>query len=210
MYVTIGNKHFDFQKIEIDVLEMGIENTFAKFDKMTLGELLGQKKYEQLKQQTEKHHGPLLDWPAGKALLEMKNTGNPFYRQFLNKYGDMLYSHFVVKGNEELLQQHGVYNVIVEGELVFTGVCARSFKERFNQHLGNISAKGCYRDGTATHCHINARLTERFGKADVHFSVCPMEDKKEMNQLKNAIIRRFEPVWNLRAGKEDVEYIRSF
>lgn len=43
MYVSIGDKRFDFHKIEIDVLEMGIENTFAKFDKMTLGELIGQK-----------------------------------------------------------------------------------------------------------------------------------------------------------------------
>ena len=210
MYVTVGDKCFDFQKIDIAVLEMGIENTFAKFDKMTLGELLAQKKYEQLKQQTETYHGHLLDWPAGKALLEMKNTGHPFYRLFLNKYGDMLYSRFVVKGDEELLQQHGVYNIIVDNELVFTGVCARSFKERFNQHIGNISAKGCYRDGTATHCHINGRITERFGKQNVHFSVCPMKDKKEMNQLKNAIIRRFEPVWNLRAGKEDEEYLRTF
>ena len=29
-----------------------------------------------------------------------------------------------------------------------------------------------------------------------------MKDTKEMNHLKNAIIRRFEPVWNLRMGKE--------
>ncbi|MGM9950410.1 MAG: hypothetical protein ACI33P_09780 [Lysinibacillus sp.] len=210
MYVTIGDKRFDFQKIELDVLEMGIDDIFAKFDKMTLGELLEQKKYEQLKQETEKHYEWLLDWPAGKALLEMKNTGHPFYRQFLNKYGDLLYSRFVVKGNEELLQQHGVYNIIVANELVFTGVCARSFKERFNQHIGNISAKSCYRDGTATHCHINARMTEHFGKQKVHFTVCPMKDKKEMNQLKNAIIRRFEPVWNIRSGKEDAEYLRSF
>ena len=43
MYVTIGDKRFDFQKVELNVLEMGIENTFAKFDKMTLGELLGKR-----------------------------------------------------------------------------------------------------------------------------------------------------------------------
>lgn len=210
MYVSIGDKRFDFQKIELDVLEMGIENTFAKFDKMTLSELVGQKKYEHLKGQTEKHYDSLLELSAGQALLTLKDAGDAFYRQFLNNYGDKLYSRFVVKGNEELLQQNGVYNVIVNDELAFSGVCARSFKERFNQHIGNISAKGCYRDGTATHCHINARLTEQFGKADIHFSICPMEDKKEMNQLKNAIIRRFEPIWNLRLGKEETEHLRSY
>ncbi|WP_413367471.1 hypothetical protein [Lysinibacillus sp. 3P01SB] len=210
MYVSIGDKRFDFHKIEIDVLEMGIENTFAKFDKMTLGELVGQKKYEHLKQQTEKHYGSLLELSAGEALLALKDAGDSFYRKFLNNYGDKLYSRFVVKGKEELLLQNGVYNIIVNDELTFSGVCARSFKERFNQHIGNISAKGCYRDGTATHCHVNARLTELFGKESIHFSICPIEDKKEMNQLKNAIIRRFEPIWNLRVAKDETEYLRSF
>ncbi len=210
MYVTLGDKRYDFRKIEIDVLEMGIENTFAKFDKMTLGELARQKKYEHLKEQTEKHYGSLLDLSAGEALLLLKNEGDSFYRKFLNNYGDKRYSRFVVQGNDALLLQNGVYNIIVNNELTFTGVCARSFKERFNQHIGNISAKGCYRDGTATHCHVNARLTELFGKADIYFSICPMDDKKEMNQLKNAMIRRFEPIWNLRVGKEESEQQRSF
>ncbi len=209
MYVTLGDKRFDFRKIEIDVLDMGIENTFAKFDKMTLGELSRQKKYDHLKEQTEKQYGSLLNLSAGEALLTLKNNGDSFYKEFLNNYGDKRFSRFVVQGNEALLSQSGVYNIIVNNELTFAGVCARSFKERFNQHLGNISAKGCYRDGTATHCHVNARLTELFGKADIYFSICPMNDKKEMNQLKNALVRRFEPIWNLRVGKEESEQ-RSF
>ena len=209
MYVTLGDKRFDFRKVEINVLDMGIENTFAKFDKMTLGELSRQKKYDHLKEQTEKHYGSLLHLSAGDALLTLKNTGDSFYKEFLNNYGDKRFSRFTVQGNEALLSQSGVYNIIVNNELTFAGVCARSFKERFNQHLGNISAKGCYRDGTATHCHVNARLTELFGKADIYFSICPMNDKKEMNQLKNALVRRFEPIWNLRVGKEESEQ-RSF
>ncbi|MFF5994588.1 MULTISPECIES: hypothetical protein [unclassified Lysinibacillus] len=209
MYVTIGDKRFDFHKVGLDVLEMGIENTFAKFDKMTLKQLLEQKKYEHLKLEAEKKCDWLLDRPAGEALLELKFMGNPYYKQFLNNYGDLPFSRFVVKGNDELLQKNGVYNIIVNNELVFSGVCARAFKERFNQHIGNISAKGCYRDGTATHCHINARLTEAFDKGKIHFSICPMKDTKEMNQLKNAIIRRFEPTWNLRAGKEVSGFLRS-
>ena len=210
MYVTIGDKRFDFQKVELNVLEMGIENTFAKFDKMTLGELLRQKKYEHLKSDAEADCSWLLDRPVGEALLELKFIGNPFYKQFLNNYGDLAFSRFVVKGNEDLLQKKGVYNIIVNNELVFSGVCARSFKERFNQHIGNISAKGCFRDGTATHCHINARLTELFDKEKILFSICPMKDTKEMNYLKNSIIRRFEPIWNLRMGKEVNGFLGTF
>lgn len=210
MYVTFGDKKYDFHKIELDVLEKGIENTFAKFDKMTLAELLQQKKYEHLKDDTEVHYSYLLNKPAGEALIELKEEGNLYYKQFLNNYGDLNFTRFVVKGNEDLLQKNGVYNIIVNNELVFSGVCARPYRERFNQHIGNISAKGCFKDGTATHCHINARLTDRFGKDKIYFSICPMDDKKEMNTLKNSIIRRFEPIWNLRAGKEGNEFLHSF
>jgi len=198
MYVTIGDKHYAFQKVELDVLEMGIENTFAKFDKVTLRQLVTHKKYVDLASEAQERFGWILDKPAGTALMAMKYNGDPFYKLFLNNYGDLCYSRFIVKGKEEHIQKNGVYNIVVDNELVFSGVSARPFKERLNQHIGNVSAKGCYKDGTATHCHVNARLTELFTKRNVQVYVCPIEDKKEMNQLKNAIIRRFEPTWNLR------------
>ncbi|MEK4229371.1 hypothetical protein [Solibacillus sp. FSL H8-0538] len=210
MFVTIGGNRFDFSKIDVDVQESGIENAFAKFDKMTLAQLITQKKYEHLKIDTETLHPQLLDKAAGQAVQIMKDMGDPYYKQFLNNYGDMKYSKFVVRGNEELLQKNGVYIIIVGNELVFSGVCARSFRERFNQHIGNISAKGCFRDGTATHCHINAQITKKIDTCKVYFSICPMNDKKEMNRLKNAIIKRFEPEWNLRTSKDKMEYLSNY
>lgn len=202
MYITIGDCRFDFQKVDIEVLEKGIENTFAKFNKMTIRQLLTQKKYVHLAKTVEAHYDWLLDKPAGTAVLELKMMGDLFYKHFLNNYGDLCFTRFIVQGKEAFLQKNGVYNIIVDNELVFTGVCARSFKERFNQHIGNVSAKGCFKDGTATHCHINARLTEIIHQRKVHFYIYPMKDKQEMIQLKNAIVRRFEPVWNLRAGNK--------
>lgn len=209
MYVSLGEKMFDFQKVDIRVLETGIQNTFAKFDKMTLSQLLTKKKYTHLAEQTEQYFHKLLTLPAGKALMAMKMSGNTFYKQFLNNYGDLIYSKICISGQEKLLQKKGVYTIIVDNELVFTGVCATTFKDRFNQHIGNISAKGCFKDGTATHCHLNARLTEAMKTSKAHFSVCPMIDTKEMNALKNSIILRFEPVWNLRLGK-DLDYIYNY
>ncbi|ATP40567.1 hypothetical protein CSE16_11180 [Solibacillus sp. R5-41] len=201
MFVTINEEQFAFQKVEIIVLEQGIHNLFSNFNKMTLQELVCQKKYEQLKELTEKNYVHLLEQPAGRAIQQIKNLGHPFYKQFLNNYGDLEYSRFAVKGSDEALQKNGVYIVIVDNELVFCGVCARTFKERFNQHIGSIYAKGCFRDGTATHCHINANITQKLQTSNVHFGICPIDDKKEMNDLKNAIIKRFEPEWNLRSNQ---------
>lgn len=210
MFVTIGDTRFDFYKVDINVKESGFKNTFAKFDKMTLGELVRQKKYEHLKSDTEKLYPQLLDIAAGQAVLLIKRSGDSFYKQFLNNYGDLTYSRLVVNGSEDLMEKNGVYTVIVNDELVFCGVCARSFRERFNQHIGNISAKGCFKDGTATHCHINAQLTQKIGVSKMYFSICSLDDKVKMIQLKNDIIKRFEPEWNLRMRKEPIEYLRSY
>lgn len=210
MFISIGDERYDFQKAQIKPIETGIQNLFARFNKMTLGELVSQKKYEHLKALTLSDYTHLLDQPTGEALMDLKESGDVFYKKFLNNYGDLTYFRFTVGGNEQLLSKKGVYNIIVDDQLVFSGVCARSFRERFNQHIGNISAKGCYRDGTATHCHINARLYEVFDKAKVMFTICPLTDSKEMNHLKNSIIKRFEPEWNIKSNKELSSYLKHY
>jgi len=210
MHVTIGNRCYDFHKVQLQLIENGIDNLFAKFHKMPLRQLVEHKKYAHLKALTQEKYVHLLEMPAGMALLTLKQKGDLFYQEFLNNYGDLAYARFTVKGNEYYLNRKGVYTIIVNNELVFCGVCARNFKERFNQHIGNISAKGCYRDGTATHCHLNARLSEVLGKEKVHFFICPMTDTKEMNQLKNSIIKRFEPSWNLKSGRESSNDLKLY
>lgn len=204
MFIQINEEKIEFTKVEIIVLEQGITDLFESFDKKTLGELTKQKKYEHLKNfvEEQKH---LKNVPAGAAIKSLKEEGNHTYRQFLNNYGDTTYSRFVVSGDEDLLKRRGIYTIIANNELKFCGVCARTFKERFNQHIGNIYAKGCYRDGTSTHCHVNANITKLLQTSDVHFAIYPMENEKAMNKLKNAIVKRFEPEWNLRSNREVFE-----
>ncbi|MGN7477293.1 hypothetical protein ACTHOQ_05515 [Solibacillus silvestris] len=210
MFIKINGERIDFTKVELIVIEQGIADLFESFDKKTLHELAAQKKYEHLKSYVEKHAVHMKDLPAGKALKKLKDEGNIFYKQFLNNYGDLAYSRFIVKGDEHLLKQKGVYTIIANNEMKFCGVCARSFKERFNQHIGNIYAKGCFRDGTATHCHVNAKITQMLPANDVHFAIYPMEHEKDMNSLKNAIIKRFEPEWNLRSNRDIYELTTMF
>ena len=208
MFIQINEAEIEFTKVEMIVLEQGIVDLFESFDKKTLGELTNQKKYTHLKDfVNEQSH--IKDLPAGAALKALKMEGNQFYRQFLNNYGDLIYSRFVVSGDQDILKQQGVYTIIANNELKFCGVCARTFKERFNQHIGNIYAKGCYRDGTSTHCHVNAKITQLLRNSDVHFAVYPMKNEKAMNKLKNAIVKRFEPEWNIRSNREMFELSTS-
>lgn len=203
MYVKLGDREFGFYKLDVEFLETGIKDTFARFDKKTMRELLRHRRYEGLKNQFQGKYEQYLDVPAGQALCDLKYKGDSFYQLFLNKYGDLTYSHFVVTGNETLLNKTGVYTIVADDELVFTGVCANAFRLRFNQHIGNISPKCCFKDGTATHCHINSKITEIYPKAKIQFKICPMTDLNQMKNLRNAIINRFEPIWNIRYGREE-------
>lgn len=204
MYLVIGDRECSFHKVELEVIESNISNKFANFDKRTVRELIQHHRYSSVKAAAENEYNELLDQPVGAALLQLKNNGDHFYKKFLNNYGDLIYTNFVVKGNAALLAKKGIYTIVVDDKLVFAGVCANSFKLRFNQHIGNISPKCCYKDGTATHCHINARITDKILTAKINFQICPMNDLAEMKYVKNAIIKRFEPEWNLRTAREEV------
>ncbi len=204
MYVKIGDKEFSFHRVDLEVLKTGIQNIFSQFDKKTMRELLMHPRYKSLKEDFECKYEQFLDDPAGDVLLTLKKNGDSLYKLFLNNYGDLVYSQFVVQGNETLLNKTGIYMIIVNEELVFTGVCSNSFRLRFNQHIGNLSPKCCFKDGTATHCHINAKITESLPNAKIHFKICPMKNMDETKKIKNAIINRFEPVWNLRFGREEL------
>ncbi|MFP3917314.1 hypothetical protein U5N28_05820 [Lysinibacillus telephonicus] len=204
MYVKIGDREFSFYRVDLDILKTGIQDIFSHFDKKTIRELLLQPRYKNIKDIFESNYKQFLDYPAGEVLFTLKKNKDPVYKLFLNNYGDLVYSQFVVKGNESLLNKSGLYMITVDEELVFAGVCANSFKLRFNQHIGNISPKCCYKDGTATHCHVNAKITESLPKGKVYFKICPMKNMDETKKVKNAIINRFEPIWNLRFGREEL------
>ena len=55
-----------------------------------------------MKIDTEKLYPQLLDKAAGQAILFIKRSGDSFYKQFLNNYGDLTYSLLVVKGSDDL------------------------------------------------------------------------------------------------------------
>lgn len=202
MHVKFGEQEFTFHRIGIEIIKNDIQEPYKFFDKKTIRELLLHNRYKHLEDEVLKNYNHLLDVPAGQALYELKMKKDSFYKKFLNKYGDLTYCHFIVKGNESILNKKGVYTVIMNDELVFAGICNNTFKLRFNQHIGNISPKSCFRDGTATHCHINAKIAGNIKHANIHFQVCPMTDLEEMKWLKNTIVDRFEPNWNLRYGRD--------
>lgn len=202
MYVKINDQLYHFHRIRIELLDRNIREPYRFFDKKTIRELLQHQRYQYLREKVYSEYKEILDLPAGTALYHLKLNNDSFYKEFLNRYGDLVYCHFNVKGNESLLNKKGVYLIIMDDHIVFAGICNNKFKLRFNQHIGNVSPKACYRDGTATHCHINAKIANYYNDSNIYFQVCPLTDLEEMKLVKNWIIDRFEPLWNLRFGND--------
>jgi hypothetical protein len=202
MYVKMNGKEFHFHRVRIDLLETDIREPFRFFDKKTIRDLLRHNRYQHLREKVMNEYEEILDVPAGPALYNLKKKNDPFYKEFLNNYGDLAYCQFVVKGNETLLNKKGVYTIIMNDKIVFAGICNNKFKLRFNQHIGNVSPKSCFRDGTATHCHINSKIAWHILDSNIYFQVCPLNDLEEMKSVKNWLIDRFEPLWNLRFGSD--------
>ena len=69
-------------------------------------------------------------------------------------------------------------------------------KKRVNQGYGNIHPKNCYRDGQATNCHLNARITAVV--PDVSLWIRRMDKDAEIESLESELIQRYTPPWNIR------------
>lgn len=82
MYVKLGDREFGFYKLDVEFLETGIKDTFARFDKKTMRELLRHRRYEGLKSQFQGKYEQYLDVPAGQALYDLKYRGDSFYQLF--------------------------------------------------------------------------------------------------------------------------------
>jgi len=148
-----------------------------------------------LKDNVEECYSDELDKPLGCFLLKLKKRGHPFYKKFLNKYGDLEYSQFRIT-DKNYLKSKGIYAYTLNSEIVYIGRCNSSLKQRINQGYGKIHPKNCYIDGQATNCHLNAKITKSKDRVDLWFH--KMTNKKKINELEKQLIKKYHPKWNIK------------
>lgn len=140
-----------------------------------------------------------LDSPLGKVLHQLKASGDPFYRRFLNAYGDQAYSTFAI-GDSAALAARGVYTYysgadLSGADLMYIGRCKDAMKKRINQGYGKIHPKNCFRDDQATNCHLNALITA--ATAAVTLWLQMMDNADEIETLEANLIAHYAPPWNI-------------
>ncbi len=183
-----------FERIELQFEGVIYTDVFGGKNNKTLNETLEHPRYSKLLSFVSPHYESRLDTPLGEFLLQLKCEGDPFYRQFLNKYGDLSYSNFVIS-SEQFFSKKGVYAYFVGDELMYIGRCKDSMKKRVNQGYGKIHPKNCYIDGQATNCHLNALITELGQNISLWLHVMSSKDKIVLTEQQ--LIRRYNPPWNI-------------
>jgi hypothetical protein len=174
-------------------------DVFQAKNNKSLKETLLSPRYEKFKIHTEKNYPSLLSMMLGDFLYQLKNDNDMFYKEFLNKYGDLEYSKFMLADSSQY-NLKGVYFYSVNDELKYIGRCRDSMQKRVNSGYGNISPKNCFIDGQATNCKVNALVTKN--REGLKLKIYPMDDEVEIAELESQLIDELMPEWNGRKGKK--------
>lgn len=188
---------YEFTQVPLTFNGKSYRDIFGEKNNKTVAETLEHRRYAKLKNEvTEKYHKSL-DKPLGIFLLGLKKDGDGFYKNFLNKYGDLAYTIFTIS-DRAYFDCTGVYGYQSDNELKYIGRCKDSMKKRVNQGYGKIHPKNCYLDGQATNCHLNARITDT--KSNITLWLHQMDIPSEIKALEMALIRAYNPTWNIQRG----------
>lgn len=168
-------------------------NVFKDKNNATLKETIDSPRYVSLQTRVLHNYSQELNTKLGDFLLKLKGDADEFYKEFLNKYGDLEYSTFFLK-NTGQYSLKGVYFYYLNDELKYIGRCRDSMQKRVNSGYGKISPKKCFKDGQSTNCKVNALVTKH--RKDIVLKIFAMEDLKEIEELESRLILECEPEWN--------------
>lgn len=185
---------YEFVRVPLKFEHERYVNVFANKNNKTSAETLDHSRYAKLKPDVLKRYTGYVDQPLGRFLLEIKIQGDPFYRRFLNNYGDLEYSKFSIS-DAAFFRQREVYAYQAGGDLKYIGRCRDQMKKRINQEYGKIHPKNCYLDGQATNCHLNSQVTSH--KGEISLWLCRMDDGDEIVVMERRLIQANHPLWNI-------------
>ena len=160
----------------------------------TLRDTVEHRRYGGLARMVREQYATSLDLPLGTFLATLKAQGNPFYRRFLNPYGDGLFCHFRM-ANKVHKKLKGLYLYNCGPELAYIGRSFDPFSKRVDQGYGKIHPKNCFIDGQSTNCHLNGLIQSN--RSIVSFAVCPLIEDSLIEIAERDLIQTLRPPWNI-------------
>ena len=189
-----------FREVRLKFEDVVYQNVFICKNNRTVAQTILHKRYQNLASRAKQDYSQALQIPIGTFLLNLKNQGDAFYKEFLNDCGDLVYCRFCI-ADEERRKKRGIYIYTVGKEIRYVGRCLNSFERRINNGHGRISPKSCFIDGQKTDCHLNNLALKNKDKLQLFAAV--IKDAERLKKLERCMIRECNPLWNiaLRRGK---------
>jgi len=192
--LSLGTQTFEFMDTPLAFGACHVTDLFARKNNKTVGETICHPKYVQLVGRITAEYQESIHAKLGRFLYELKQRGDPFYREFLNAHGDGEYCEFKLK-DPGVKRLKGLYCFTVDARLKYIGKSTDSFAKRIDHGYGTIHPKNCYRDGQSTNCHLNGLIATASGEVRLHVHPMVVDDTIELSE--RALIFQYDPDWNV-------------
>ena len=144
---------------------------------VTLEELLARPAFLHLRPQVDAKYSRYLALRAGLFLSQLKERHDPFYREFLNPYGDERYGTFRADDPKDS-GKRGVLIVVVDRGLYHVLGSPDPVAATISSRLGRVGPDDCLLSGDPVRCRINALLCTNREKAGLFFFAAEQEEER--------------------------------
>ena len=177
LIVPFQEKTLYFKPVKL-IFSGGVrENVFARAQK-PLQEILENPVFSHLLPQVNTRYSRYMSMKSGIFLGQLKERHDPFYREFLNSYGDEKFGTFRLEDSNDA-DKTGVMIVVVNKGIYHAVNCQDSFRVILNDIFGRISAEGCLLSGDSTRCRINALLCNNRNASGIFIYTCGKEEERK-------------------------------
>jgi hypothetical protein len=188
--VPFGEKTLYFKPVKLNFLKGVREELFARAQK-SLQEILENTAFSHLLSPVNARYSRYLPLKIGLFLGQLKERHDPFYREFLNPYGDEKYGTIRLEDSDEA-DKKGVLIVVVNQGIYHAAITGNdTFRSIINNIFGRISPEDCFLNGDSTRCRINALLCNNRSTTGIYIHTC--ENAEEQKHI-SEILKEFIPL----------------
>jgi hypothetical protein len=177
LIVPFQEKTLYFKPVKLNFSGGVKEDVFTRVQK-PLQELLENPAFIHLLPQVNAKYSRYLSMKSGIFFGQLKERHDPFYREFLNSYGDEKFGTFRLEVSHES-DKKGVLIVVVNKGIYHAVNCQDTFRVIINDVFGRISAEDCLLSGDSTRCRMNALLCNNRSVSGISIHTCEQEEERQ-------------------------------
>jgi hypothetical protein len=177
LLVPFQEKTLYFKPVKLNFSGGVKEDIFSRVQK-PLQEILENPAFSHLLTQVNAKYSRYLPMKSGLFLGQLKERHDPFYREFLNSYGDEKYGTFRLEDSPDA-DKNGVLIVVVNKGIYYAVNCQDTFRDIINDIFGRISAEDCLLSGDSTRCRMNSLLCNNKNASGISIHTCEKEEERQ-------------------------------